>query len=182
MSDCYVGEIRLFAGRRAPVGWHFCDGTSLKISEYEVLFSLLSTNFGGDGVSTFALPDLRGRVPVHFGTNPDSQTVAPIAFAQALGQEQVAVTAANLPPHSHSLTAVASTGTATNATQLVTAAFAGGTGVDTLYVTNPATPNPVSLGASSIGSTGGTVVQDNIMPATAMNYIIALSGIYPSRN
>lgn len=182
MSDCYVGEIRLFAGRRAPVGWHFCDGALVRISEYEALFSLLGTSFGGDGVTTFGLPDLRGKVPVHFGTNPASQTVAPIAFAQAVGQEEVTVTAANLPPHSHSLTAVASTGTGTNATNLATAAFAGGTGADTMYVTNPATPNPVSLGASSIGQTGGAVQQNNLMPAMAMNYMIALSGLYPSRN
>lgn len=182
MSDCYVGEIRLFAGRRVPVGWHFCDGASLRISEYEVLFSLLGTSFGGDGVTTFGLPDLRGRVPVHFGTNPAPQTVAPVAFAEPFGQEQTIVTAANLPPHSHSLTAVAITGTATDARGLVTAAFAGGTGVDTLYVTNPATPNPMSLGASSIGQTGGAVLQNNTMPTMAMNYMIALSGIYPSRN
>jgi microcystin-dependent protein len=182
MSDCYVGEIRLFAGLRAPVDWHFCDGTLLRISEYQVLFSLLSTSFGGDGVTTFALPDLRGRVPVHFGTNPASPAVAPVTFAQNFGLETVAVTAVNLPAHNHSLTAVAITGTATDARGLVTAAFAGGTGVDTLYVTNPTTPKPVSLGARSIGSTGGSVLQMNIMPTMAMNYMIALSGLYPSRN
>lgn len=182
MSDCYVGEIRLFAGRRIPVDWHLCDGALLRISEYEILFSLLGTSYGGDGVTTFALPDLRGRVPVHFGTNPAPQTVAPVAFAQAVGQEQVAVTAANLPAHSHSLIAVANPGVSGNARGMVTAAFAGGTGVDTLYVTNPATPSPVSLGTSSIGSTGGSVLQNNIMPAMAMNYMIALSGLYPSRN
>lgn len=182
MSDCYVGEIRLFAGSRMPVGWHFCDGTLLNISEYEILFSLLGTSFGGDGVTSFGLPDLRGRVPVHFGSNPASSTVAPVTFALPFGNETVAVTAANLPAHSHSLTAVANTGTASDATGLVTATFAGGTGADTLYVNNPASPNLVSLGTSSIGPTGGSVVQSNVMPAMAMNYMIALSGVYPSRN
>ncbi|MCR6653493.1 MAG: tail fiber protein [Cellvibrionaceae bacterium] len=178
MSDCFVGEIRLFAGTYAPVGWHFCDGTLVQVNDNQVLFSLIGATFGGDGRTTFGLPDLRGRVPVHFGTST-AANVAPVAFAQPFGTETVSLTSAQIPAHTHSLTAVSTAGTATDATGLVTASLGG---TDTLYANNPATVNLVSFAGNSVSSVGGSQPHDNMMPTMAMNYIIALNGNYPARN
>ncbi len=178
MSDCFVGEIRLFAGTYAPVGWHFCDGALVNVNDNQILFSLIGATFGGDGRTTFGLPDLRGRVPVHFGAST-AANVGPVAFAQSFGTETVSLTSAQISAHTHSLTAVSTAGTATDATGLVTASLGG---ADTLYSNNPATVSMVSFADNSVSSVGGSQPHDNMMPTMAMNYIIALNGNYPARN
>src|SRR5713226_5314135 len=104
MSQPYVGEIRMFAGNFAPAGWMFCEGQLLPISEYETLFNLIGTTYGGDGQSTFALPDLRGRVPIHFGNG--------FTLAETGGAEEITLTVSQIPAHTHALV-----GSATNGSQ-----------------------------------------------------------------
>src|SRR6184192_840441 len=112
MAQPYVGEIRMFAGNFAPAGWMFCDGTSLPISENETLFQLIGTTYGGDGQTTFALPDLRGRVPVHQGTDPN--TSSNYVIGEAGGVETVTLTTQQIPAHTHALTATTAAGTQPN--------------------------------------------------------------------
>src|ERR1700740_1095035 len=106
MSQPYVGEIRIFAGNFAPAGWMFCEGQLLPISEYETLFNLIGTTYGGDGQSTFALPDLRGRVPIHSGSG--------FTLAETGGVEEVTLTQSTIPAHTHTAVAAGSTTSATN--------------------------------------------------------------------
>src|SRR4051794_9490944 len=113
MAQPYVGEIRMFAGNFAPAGWMFCEGQLLPISEYETLFNLIGTTYGGDGQSTFALPDLRGRLPLHFGNG--------FTLAETGGVETVTLTVAQIPAHSHPLLATTNTGTASGVTNAVVA-------------------------------------------------------------
>jgi len=174
----YVGEIRMFAGNFAPSGWFFCDGSILSISEYEVLFTLLGTTYGGNGTTTFALPDLRGRIPVGVG---QGQGLSNYNLGQIAGSETVTLTAANLPSHGHSLNA--STSIATTATP--------GTGV--VFAKTPATYlgylSPTAAGASaktlapaSVTNSPGGQPHNNMMPGVCLNFIISWQGIYPSQN
>jgi microcystin-dependent protein len=169
MAQPYVGEIRMFAGNFAPAGWMFCEGQLLPISEYETLFNLIGTTYGGDGQSTFALPDLRGRVPIHFGNG--------FTLAETGGVEQVTLTVSQIPAHSHPLLATRNpaSGTAPSATVLP---GVGATSTITPYGTDaPLTP----LAASSIGSTGGSQPHDNFQPYLCVDFIISLFGIFPSQ-
>ena len=171
MADPYVGEIRLFAGSFAPNGWAFCDGGVLPIAENEVLFTLIGTTYGGDGQQTFALPDLRGRVPVHQGSNGQSSYV----IGQTGGVETATLTTAQLPPHTHAL--LAST----------TPAAIGKGPADALGASSAmnfyggGTPN-VAMDPHAIASTGGGQPHQNMAPFVGMNYILSLFGIYPSQN
>ena len=169
MGSPFVGEIRLFAGNFAPNGWAFCDGALVAISEYVVLFQLIGTTYGGDGQLTFALPDLRGRVPVHQGSGRGSSYV----IGQSGGVETVAITPQQLPSHGHTL----------NATSVPASAAAGPTGVlaasSTLnfYGSGPPT---MPMAAGAITATGGGLPHDNVAPFLAVNFIISLFGIFPS--
>lgn len=176
MADPFVGEIRLFAGTYAPQGWLACDGSQIQISENEILFTLLGTTYGGDGVRTFALPDLRNRLPVGQGTGP---ALSPRTMGQTFGAASVPLTQAQLPAHSHTIQ-----GSADNATTgipgptTVLATLASGT----LY--DSGVPNPTlerNLSPQSIPVVGGSVPHSNLMPTTALNYIIATVGIYPQQ-
>lgn len=172
MSNPYVGEIRLFGGSFAPAGWMFCDGSVLPISENETLFSLIGTTYGGDGQSTFSLPDLRGRVPVHQGTGPGTSTRQ---LAETSGSETVTLLAAQMPGHSHSLNA--STGEAS--------ASAGPTGVlaasaNTQFYGTGVPSTDMADGAITLQ--GGSQPHDNMAPFLAVNFIISLYGIYPSQS
>lgn len=173
MSDPYTGEIRMFAGTFAPMGWRFCDGTLLSISSNEVLFSLIGTTYGGDGQTTFALPDLRGRLPVGQGAGPG---LAPRTLGESYGAEVVALTPQQLPVHNHTFSVT--TGTA-SAPSPQNALFAD-VGDDKLYV-NPDSPEPKALGQQSVQNAGGGQPHNNIMPSVGMNYIICLEGIYPAQ-
>lgn len=173
----YIGEIRLFAGNFAPVNWHICDGSQLNIADYNALFALLGTTYGGNGVSTFGLPDFRGRVGISqgHGTATDATNHA---LGQTGGTETVTLNASSMPAHNHALN-TAGTG-ATTATFGPTVTFANTTGQNTMYVNAGGTPATASPAATTIGNTGGGQAHDNVMPGLGVNYIISLAGLYPT--
>lgn len=181
MSTPYLGEIRLFAGNFAPRGWAFCNGQSLSIANNDALFALLGTIYGGDGQNTFNLPDLRGRVPLNQGTGPGLSTYT---IGQAAGTETVTLQTSQMPAHSHSLNATTATGSVTTPGPSVMLATPVEAGVSTsLYVVpGTSTVNQAPMAAQSITATGGSQPHENMMPFQSVNYIIALEGIFPSRN
>lgn len=165
MSQPYVGEIRMFAGNFAPAGWMLCQGQLLAISEYETLFNLIGTIYGGDGQSTFALPDLRSRVPVHQGPG--------FTIGQMAGEESVTLTTQQIPSHSHVPLAFNGTGNQTGPGGGVWAASSLNQFTDTA----PSTPMSPQL----VGLAGGSQPHDNMLPFLALNFIISLFGIFPSQ-
>ncbi len=182
-----IGEIRIFAGNFAPRTWAFCEGQLLAISSNTALFSILGTTYGGDGRTTFALPDLRGRAPINPGTGPGLPTYR---LGQRGGRYSIQLSILNLPSHNHNaVTAVPVT--TEDATSDEPGVAVGNTGL--LSTTNGAlvyggaAENPVSkyggndLGVT-VGLTGGSQAYDNMQPFLAIYYIIALQGIFPSRN
>lgn len=176
--DNFLGEIRLFAGNFPPLGWAFCNGALLSIAQNDALFALLGTTYGGDGQSTFALPDLRGRVPLHQGSLAGNNYV----IGQQAGVETVTLTAAQLPPHSHSASASTSAPPATGAgidlagaSPYVPAAPAK----PRFYA--PAGSGTVSMAAQAIQPSGGNQPHNNVAPFLALSFIIALEGIFPSQ-
>jgi microcystin-dependent protein len=180
MSDPFIGEIRLFAGSYAPVGWALCDGSLLSVAENPDLFSLIGSNYGGDGVNAFAVPDLRGRVPVSQGQAPG---MSKYLLGQAGGVEQVTLDVSQIPPHQHAINATTAAGSvlaADSTVMLATPVEAGAT--PTLYVA-PGTSavNLAPMAPTSIGMTGGNQPHSNMMPTQAINYIIATDGIAPPR-
>jgi microcystin-dependent protein len=168
MAQPYVGEIRMFAGNFAPAGWHFCNGALLPISENEALFQLIGTNYGGDGQSTFAVPDLRGRIPIHTGSNQNTFTLA-----ETGGVEQVTLTTSQIPAHSHPVLASANVGNSNLPTNAVT----GVSNSVLIYISDQ--PN-ISLNAAAVTSTGGSQPHDNMQPFLCVSFIISLFGIFPS--
>ena len=173
--DSYVGDIRLFAGNYAPLGWLLCNGAVLKIGEHVELFSLIGTTYGGDGRKTFAVPDLRGRVPVGQGAG---HGLTPRELSQMYGSESVTLLTAQLPQHSHTLNATTATATSAKPQGMLLAQ----TGADNLYGPLPTSgPLPQDMAATSVSDTGGNQAHPNIMPSMAMNYIIAFVGDYPAR-
>jgi microcystin-dependent protein len=170
MATPYVGEIRMFAGNFAPSGWMLCAGQPLSISEYDVLFNLIGTTYGGDGITTFALPNLQSRMPVHMGTGLEG----PFLIGQAGGQESVALTAAQVPLHSHAAAADASTGTESRPAGNVWAASSSNSYVSAGYINT-------QMASDASGSAGGGQPHDNMIPYLAINFIISLFGIYPSQ-
>ena len=166
MAQPYVGELRMFAGNFAPAGWMFCEGQLLPISEYETLFNLIGTTYGGDGQSTFALPDLRGRLPIHQGNG--------FTLAQTGGAEGITLTVQQIPAHSHPLRATTSIATQQNVSPNVLAQA-------TLF--NPyINVSPVSpMAPQSVGSVGGSQPHTNFQPYLCVDFIISLFGIFPSQ-
>jgi microcystin-dependent protein len=164
MSQPYVGEIRMFAGNFPPAGWMFCEGQVLPISENDALFSLIGTTYGGDGQSTFALPDLRGRVPLHQGSG--------YVLSEAGGAEAVTLTTNQLPAHGH----------AVQASRAAATAAAGPSGVlaatKTALYDSEAPDRPMA--ANAVTGAGGSQPHDNMAPFLALSFIISLYGIYPS--
>jgi microcystin-dependent protein len=178
----YVGEIRIFGGTFAPLGWQFCQGQLLSISEYATLFNLLGTTYGGDGQNTFAVPNLASRVVVGQGQAPGR---AAYSMGQLLGVENVMLNASQLPVHGHPFTGSVGVVTGASASQLnPNNAYFGDKGVSTYNAglgAAPATLGPGGIsGVSSV--VGGSQPHSNIQPVTALNYIIATEGIYPSRD
>lgn len=172
MGSPYVGEIRLFAGNFAPAGWAFCDGQLLAISENETLFNLIGTTYGGNGQSTFALPDLRGRVPIHQGQGPG---LGNRFIGESGGVEQVTLTTAQIPTHGHPLQASSALATLPGPGGAVLAQSRQA-GVDLYLEDSPS----VSMAPNSIGGVGGSQPHQNMQPYLGMNYIISLFGIFPS--
>lgn len=171
MSEPFVGEITMFAGNFAPRGWAFCDGQLLAVSQNDALFSLLGTIYGGDGRTTFGLPDLRGRIPIHAGSGPG---LTPRQLGSKSGEENVMLTVSEMPSHSHQLTASAATADSRDPVpDLVFATAQADTYVEDLTAAN--------MNASAISSVGGGQSHSNLMPFTCIHFIIALFGIYPSR-
>lgn len=171
-QEPYIGEIRMFAGNFAPNGWAKCEGQTISIAQNTALFSLLGTTYGGNGVTTFNLPDLRGRVPMHTGQGPG---LSARTLGEQGGAESVTLTVNNLPPHSHALNA----STATGSSNVPTGAVLSNTGaLDKEYTAGA--PN-TQLNSSSIGATGNNVPVPVVQPFTTVTFIIALQGIYPSQ-
>lgn len=168
MSQPFVGEIRMFAGNFAPVGWAFCQGQLLPISENETLFNLIGTTYGGDGQNTFALPSLASRVPVHVGPG--------FALGQAAGAESVTLTTSQIPAHSHVPQCNNQNGAATGPSGNVWAV--ANPSVD---IYNTIAPS-LSMDPNAIGSAGGSQPHDNMIPFLVVNFIISLFGVFPSQS
>ncbi|QNN47315.1 phage tail protein [Thermomonas brevis] len=177
MSTPYVGEIRMFGfgSRGAPNGWQACDGTLLPIAEYEVLYTLLGTTYGGDGQSTFGVPDLRGRLPIHQGTGPG---LSNYVIGQKSGTESVTLLSQQMPAHTH--TAVATTGAATALTPGI-ALLPGAVSGDNFYASDITGATAVPMSAQSTGLAGGSQPHENCMPTLTVQYCIAWAGIFPSQ-
>ena len=170
MSSPFIGEIRMFGGNFAPAGWAFCDGSLIPISENDALFNLIGTTYGGDGQTTFALPDLRSRVPVHMGTGP---SLSPRLIGETGGVETVMLNTQQIPAHTH-----APVGSSAAANRADPAGGFWATWADAQF--SDQAPNaPVSAGA--IPTVGGGQPHDNMLPFLTINFILSLFGIFPSQ-
>lgn len=190
--DPYLGEIRAFAGAYAPTGWHICDGSSMNVNQYQALFALLGTTYGGDGVNTFNLPNLQMKVAVGTGTISPAGGTGTYTLAQAGGVTQVALSEAQIPSHTHSLNAAAipaTTGSPNNAMYAISAPapatppavpYPSADMYTTLPLPNggPTAPN-ITFGNTFIGVSGSGAAHNNVMPYMCISYIIALNGIFP---
>jgi microcystin-dependent protein len=166
MSDPFLSEIKIISWNFAPKGWAFCNGQLMPINQNQALFSLLGTTYGGDGRTTFGLPDLRGKIPIHFGSGFD--------LGQKGGEENHTLTLQELPTHIHVLNVNNGTGNSTNPPNAVLAKapanFYG------------APNNLAGMNPGSVTNTGGSQPHNNMQPYLTLNFIIALQGIFPSRN
>jgi microcystin-dependent protein len=169
MSTPYIGEIRMFGGNFAPLGWALCDGRQLAIGENEALFTLIGTTYGGDGQVTFAVPDLRSRVPLHVG---QGNGLSPQVLGQTGGAETVTLQVNQLPQHTHNAGADATGGTQPNPQSAIWAA----SGLNQFSSNSPNT----TMNAAAIGNSGGNQPHENMLPFLALNFIIALEGIFPT--
>lgn len=176
MSTPYVGEIRLFGFSRIPNGWLACDGSLQSIANNEVLYVLLGTTYGGDGVSTFAVPDLRGQLPVHQGTGPG---LSPRVIGQAGGSEQVTLLPNQLAAHTHLLQVTTSTASATAPGITVQP---GALADDAMYATDLTGATAMVMAASAVSPVGGSQPHDNVMPTQTVSFCIAYAGIFPSQS
>jgi microcystin-dependent protein len=176
MSDPFIGEIRLLAFPRIPVGWLACDGSKVSISEYQPLFSLLGTTYGGDGVKTFGLPDLRGQVPLHQGTG---QNLTPRKLGDSGGTENVTLSLSTMPTHTHPFTATSTeANAATPSSSVQLGALSGG---DMMYAASITGITPRATSASSTSTAGGNQAHENTMPTLTVSFCIAAMGLFPVR-
>ncbi|MEP6900143.1 MAG: tail fiber protein [Actinomycetota bacterium] len=166
MAQPFIGEIKMFAGNFAPRGYAFCAGQAQAIDQNTALYTLIGTTYGGDGVNTFNLPDLRGRIPVHQGGG--------FVIGQLAGVESVTLVSNQLPVHGHVLSSNSNTGTATAPTGNVVAG-------STLTPYVQTAPDTV-MGIQMIGNSGSSQPHDNLMPYQCINFVIALEGVFPSQN
>ncbi|MGZ8215218.1 MAG: phage tail protein [Methylosarcina sp.] len=176
MSEPFIGEIRMVGFNYAPQGWALCDGQLLSIAQNSALFALLGTTYGGNGQTTFALPDLRGRVPLHPGQGPG---LSPYILGQSSGVESVTLTANQMPAHSHAIAANSNPGEVDSPSGNFAAGIAdpnSGTPLNAFAASANATMNPTVVGAA-----GGSQPHTNLQPSLCVNFIIALEGIFPSR-
>jgi microcystin-dependent protein len=170
MAIPYIGEIKMFAGNRAPVGWEFCRGQLLPISENDALFTLIGTTYGGDGQETFALPDLQGRVPIHHGTSASDGI--PYQLGEKAGVESVTLTVPQIPVHTHALLGSTNAATLTSPSSAVVATSAQ---VDYLTIATAS----LAMNANSISPVGGSQPHENMQPSVAISFIISLFGEFP---
>lgn len=173
MSEPFVGEIRMFAGNFAPRGWAFCDGQLLAVSQNDALFSLLGTIYGGDGRTTFGLPELRGRIPIHAGSGPG---LSSRQLGAKGGAEKVSLTVNQLPSHTHQMKASSDSGSAASPNN----STVGRTANFDLFRAN-GTPG-VNMSTNAIPNVGGGQSHTNLQPFLCIHFVIALLGIYPSRH
>lgn len=177
MSESFIGEIRMFAGNFAPRGWAFCDGQLLAVSGNDALFSLLGTNYGGDGRTTFGLPEMRGRIPIHQGSGPG---LSPRLLGAKAGQEKVTLTVNQLAAHTHSAQCTDGAGTSNSPQGNIWAGVAAGVA----YSSDPpvTSSTPLAAKADAISVAGESQSHTNLQPFVCVNFIISLVGIFPSRN
>ncbi len=179
MSDYFVGEIRLFAGKYPPADWNLCDGSLLSINTYQALYALIGTTYGGDGVNTFGLPDLRGRIPIGQGQGTGLTARVP---GQKGGAETAALTEANIGPHTHTLmTAGAAAATPTPGSAVTYANTAAPTNQYLKPNLGTAAATAVNPVATTISNAGTGAAHANVMPTAILTYIIALNGTFPTR-
>jgi microcystin-dependent protein len=177
MSEPFIGQIMMFAGNFAPRGWALCEGQVLSIAQNTALFSILGTTYGGNGQTTFALPDLRGRVPIQPGQGPG---LSSYTLGQSAGVENVSLLISNIPAHNHPLEASTGAGDAPSPQNAVPAVTVDPNTQQPLssYNTSPNT----TMAAASVGFAGGSQPHTNVQPYLCVNFIIALEGIFPSRS
>ena len=171
MSTPFIGEIRLFGGNFAPAGWAFCSGQLMPISENDVPFTLIGTTYGGDGQTTFALPNLQGRLPVHMGTGPG---LSPRTIGESGGVETVTLTTQQIPNHNHVPQAFSTGGNQTTPQNGVWAGSA-----DSRYSTSAPS---LAMNNTLVGGAGGSQPHENMMPYLAISFIISLYGVYPTQS
>lgn len=167
----YIGEIRMFAGNFAPQGWAFCQGQIMPISENDTLFNLIGTMYGGDGESTFGLPNLASRIPIHFGTGPDGITYQQGEMA---GTEQETLSGQQIPIHTHTMLGSSNAANTGNPQNKV---LAQSPNVTYMIVSDPT----VQMNGAAVTPVGGSQPHENCQPFLVINYIISLYGIYPSQ-
>jgi microcystin-dependent protein len=176
MADPFVAEIRLFPFNFAPKGWAFCNGQLLPISQNTALFSLLGTTYGGDGRSTFGLPNLQGSAAMHQGQGPG---LSQRFLGETGGQQTVTLTLTQMPAHTHTANGKAAGGTA-NPSSMVWGTSNAGKVAANFYA--PAAPAPVNMNAGALANTGGSQPHNNMMPYLTLNFCIAMQGVFPPRS
>lgn len=175
--DPYIGEIRLFAGNYAPENWAICDGAPLAVKDYQALYALIGTTYGGNGTTTFALPDLRGRVPVGQGTGTG---LTPRTIGQTGGTEKVSLNASQLPPHNHQITVTTTAATTSTPGNSVNLAATTAPTSNYLAATGAFSAER-TLAPATVGQSGASAQHENMMSTVVLNYIISLNGIWPSQ-
>jgi microcystin-dependent protein len=171
MAQPYIGEIRMFAGNFAPVGWMFCEGQTIPISENDALFTLIGTTYGGDGEQTFQLPNLQSRIPIHAGTGPDGNTYQ---LGEMSGVESVTLSGQQIPIHNHTFLGTSNGANTGNPTNKVLAQSGN---VTYMIVADPT----VSMNGAAVTPVGGSQPHENCQPFLCINYIISLYGIFPQQ-
>jgi microcystin-dependent protein len=166
MSNPFLGEIRMFGGNFAPQGWAFCNGALMAIDQNDTLFQLIGTTYGGDGQSTFALPNLQSRVPIHQGPG--------FTIGQLSGVETVTLNVNQIPAHSHVPQAQSIAGAQTSPSNAIWA-------VSAVPAYSTQSPGPAAMNAAVLGQAGGSQPHDNMMPFLSINFILSLFGVYPSQ-
>lgn len=177
MAQPFLGEIRMFGGNFAPVGWAFCNGQLMAIAQNTALFAILGTTYGGDGQTTFALPDLRARMPVHVG---QGNGLSPYLLGETIGETSHTLTLSEMPTHGHALNADASAPASANtAAGNALGKAASGTTTPPVYAAPTAF---VAMASGAVGPSGGSQPHENRQPYLGLSFIIALEGVFPSRN
>jgi microcystin-dependent protein len=181
MATPYIGEIRAFGFSFTPLDWAACNGQTVSIAQFAALFNLIGTTYGGDGQTSFLLPNLQGRVPLHFGTLAGSQFTT--AIGQVMGTSNVTLTTQTTPAHSHTITVglVPSGGVVDRTAAPTSTSYLADADFDGVYQTTPGTLNATAAGGA-IGQSGGSQPHENRQPFLTINFCIALNGIFPSRN
>ena len=175
MADPFVGEIRMAGFNYAPKNWAFCSGQIIPIAQNTALFSLLGVNYGGDGRTTFGLPDLRGRTPIQWGQGPG---LSDVAIGQTGGIDAVPLQSNQIPPHTHSLSATTASATQASPTNGIWAVSGSRRTAINLY---KSTTDNTAMSAQALGPSGTQVPHNNVSPYQAVSFIISLQGIFPPR-